>query len=87
MRVLFTNVPNLVTGTKEAMGRSVVTAYRRKFANFELVIIDELGYVSFDKEGNEILFNLLSNRNETGSMIITRTWRLINVRKFSTTPT
>jgi len=33
--------------------------------------IDELGYVSFYKQGNEILFNLLSNRNEAGSMIIT----------------
>ena len=56
MRVLFTNVPNLVIELKEAMSRSEVTAYKRKFANFELVIVDELGYVSFDKEGNEILF-------------------------------
>ena len=29
------------------------------------------GYVSFDKEGCEILFNLLSNRNDKGSIIIT----------------
>jgi len=71
MRVLFTNVPNLVIELKEAMSRNQVTAYKRKFAKYELVIIDELGYVSFDKQGNEILFNLLSNRNETGSMIIT----------------
>lgn len=71
MRVLFTNVPNLVIELKEAMSQSQVTAYKRKFAKYELVIIDELGYVSFDKQGNEILFNLLSNRNETGSMIIT----------------
>jgi len=71
MRVLFTNVPNLVIELKEAMSRNQVTAYKRKFASFELVIIDELGYVSFDKQGNEILFNLLSNRNEAGSMIIT----------------
>ena len=71
MRVLFTNVPNLVIELKEAMSRNQVTAYKRKFAKYELVIIDELGYVSFDRQGNEILFNLLSNRNETGSMIIT----------------
>lgn len=71
MRVLFTNVPNLVIELKEAMSRNQVTAYKRKFAKYELVIIDELGYVSFDKQGNEILFNLLSNRNETASMIIT----------------
>ena len=71
MRVLFTNVPNLVIELKEAMSKSQVTAYKRKFVRYELVIIDELGYVSFDKQGNEILFNLLSNRNETGSMIVT----------------
>ena len=35
------------------------------------VILDELGYVSFDKSGCEILFNLLSNRNDKGSIIIT----------------
>ena len=36
-----------------------------------MVILDELGYVSFDKEGSEILFNLISNRISVGSMIIT----------------
>ena len=70
-RVLFTNVPNLVIELKEAMSRSEITSYKKKFERFELVIIDELGYVSFDKQGNEILFNLLSNRNEAGAMIIT----------------
>ena len=70
-RVLFTNVPNLVIELKEAMSRNAVTAFRSKFLKYELVIIDELGYVSFDKEGCDILFNLISNRIEAGSMIIT----------------
>jgi DNA replication protein DnaC len=71
MRVLFTNVPNLVIELKEAMSKREITKYKRSFDKYELVIIDELGYVSFDREGNEILFNLLSNRHEAGSMIIT----------------
>lgn len=71
MRVLFTNVPNLVIELKEAMSRNQVTAYKRRFMEYGLVIIDELGYVSFDRQGNEILFDLLSNRNDAGSMIIT----------------
>jgi len=70
-RVLFTNVPNLVIELKEALSRSAVTAFRNRFVKFDLVIIDELGYVSFDKEGCDILFNLISNRIESGSMIIT----------------
>lgn len=71
MRVLFTNVPNLVIELKEAMSKNEITAYKRKFDCYELVIIDELGYVSFDKQGNEILFNLLSNRNDAGSVVVT----------------
>ena len=33
--------------------------------------MDELGYISFDKQGSELLFNLLSMRNNTKSIIIT----------------
>ena len=69
--VLFISVPNLIIELKEAMSRSQLTAYKRKFEKYDLVILDELGYVSFDKEGCEILFNLLSNRNDKGSIIIT----------------
>ena len=70
-RVLFTNVPNLVIEIKEAMSRNAMTAFKNKFIKYELVIIDELGYVSFDAEGSDILFNLISNRLDAGSMIIT----------------
>jgi len=71
MSVLFTSIPNLVIELKEAMSKNQITMYKRKFEKYNLVILDELGYVSFDKEGNEILFNLLSNRNDNGSIIIT----------------
>jgi len=71
MRVLFTNVPNLVIELKEAMSQNNVTRLKRRFMSFDLVLIDELGYISFDKQGNEILFHLLSNRNDSGSMIVT----------------
>lgn len=70
-RVLFTNVPNLVIELKEAMSRNAVTALKNKFLKYEVVVIDELGYVSFDSEGCDILFNLISNRLATGTMIIT----------------
>lgn len=69
--VLYVSVPNLIIELKEAMSLNQINAYKKKFERFDLVILDELGYVSFDKEGNEILFNLLSNRNDTGAIIIT----------------
>ena len=71
MNVLFVSVPNLVIELKEAMSLNQITAYKKKFDKYDLVILDELGYVTFDKEGSEILFNLLSSRNDKGSMIIT----------------
>lgn len=71
LSVLFMSVPNLIIELKEAMNSNQLTTYKRKFENYSLVILDELGYISFDKEGCEILFNLLSNRNDKGSIIIT----------------
>jgi len=69
--VLFVSVPNLIIELKEALSNHQITIYRRKFENFDLVVLDELGYISFDKPGSELLFNLLSSRNDKGSIIIT----------------
>ena len=71
MNVAFINIPNLVIEMKEAMSLNELTSYKRKFERYDLVILDDLGYCSFNKECGEVLFNLLSNRNEKGSMIIT----------------
>ena len=71
MRVLFISVPNLVIELREAMSLNQISIFRKKFEKFDIVVLDELGYVSFDKDGNEILFNLLSARNDAGSIIIT----------------
>lgn len=70
-RVLFTSVPNLIIELKEAMSQNQITKYKKKFEKYDLVILDELGYVSFDREGSELLFNLISNRINIGSIIIT----------------
>ncbi len=71
MKVLFISVPNLVIELKEALSRNDLNQYKKKFLKYDLVLLDELGYVSFDKEGSEILFNLISNRLTVGSVIIT----------------
>lgn len=69
--VLFISVPNLMIEIKEQMNLNQLTRYKRRFENYDLVILDELGYISFEKEVSEILFNLLSNRIQKGSTIIT----------------
>lgn len=69
--VLFISAPNLVIELQEAMSKSQITNYKKRFEKYDLVILEELGYVSFDKTGCEILFNLLSSRNDKGSIIVT----------------
>ena len=51
LSVLYVSVPNLVIELKEAMSRHQVAQYKRKFEKVDLVILDELGYVSVDREG------------------------------------
>lgn len=69
--VLFVSVPNLLIELKEAMSANQITSYKKKFESYDLVILDELGYCTFDVQAGEVLFNLLSCRNEHKSMIIT----------------
>ena len=56
---------------KEQMTLNQLQRYRKRFERYDLVILDEMGYISFDKDVSEILFNLLSNRTQKGSTIIT----------------
>jgi DNA replication protein DnaC len=70
-RVLFTTVPILINQLKEARGASTLRSFEIRFEKYDLVIADELGYISFDKEGSELLFTNLSLRAGRKSTIIT----------------
>ncbi len=43
----------------------------RFYAHLSLLILDELGYLGIDKEGADLLFQLVSRRYERGSTIVT----------------
>lgn len=70
-KVLFTTVPLLVNQLKESRSQMTLRAFENKFEKYDLVIADELGYISFDKEGSELLFTYLSLRAGRKSTIIT----------------
>lgn len=70
-RVLFTTVPHLVTELMESKDRKKLRSYERSFEKYDLVIADELGYVSFDRAGADLLFANLSLRSMEKSTIIT----------------
>lgn len=70
-KVLFITIPYLVTELKESNSQKKLRSYENRFSKYDLVIADELGYVSFDKEGSDLLFNNLSKRVGLKSTIIT----------------
>lgn len=49
--VLFTSFPNLVIELQEAMSKNQITNYNKKLKKYDSVILDDLGYVSFDNIG------------------------------------
>ncbi len=70
-RVFFTTVPRLITQIKECRSEKTLRALEGRFEKYDLVICDEFGYISFDKEGAELLFSHLSLRAGRKSTIIT----------------
>ena len=70
-RVLFTTVPRMLTQLRESRSDKTLTRLENRFEKYDLVICDEFGYISYDKEGAELLFNHLSLRAGNKSTIIT----------------
>ena len=69
--VKFYSVPSLVNQLKELRLQSSLLTIKNTFEKTDLMILDELGYISFDREGGELLFTHLSMRSERKSTIIT----------------
>jgi DNA replication protein DnaC len=70
-KVLFATVPLLINQLKESRSERTLGRLESIFEKYDLVIADELGYISFDKEGSELLFTHLSLRAGRKSTIIT----------------
>jgi len=70
-RVSFRTAAGLINEMVEARNENRLSLYLRQFKKIDLLILDELGYVTFDLAGAELLFQLLATRYETMSTIIT----------------
>lgn len=70
-KVYVTSVSSLINQLKESRSERTLRSFGLKFEKYDLVIIDELGYISFDKEGAELLFTHLSLRTGRAATIIT----------------
>ncbi len=70
-KVLFATVPLFITQLKELKSSKSLRGFQNKLAKYDLVILDEFGYISSDKEGAELLFTNISIRTGSKSTILT----------------
>ena len=70
-RVRFTTAASLVHELIEARDEKRLLRYQKQLAKQELLIVDELGFVPLSKTGAEMLFEILSQRYERSSTMVT----------------
>ena len=70
-KVYFTTIHRLLTQLRESHSGRTLRQMEIRFEKYDLVVCDEFGYISFDKEGAELLFSHLSLRAGRKSTIIT----------------
>jgi DNA replication protein DnaC len=70
-RVVFYRVADLVRTLTEARDERSLTLLHRRLRRVDLLILDELGFIPFERAGGELLFDLLSERHEVRSTMIT----------------
>ena len=70
-RVRFTTAAALTSEMIEARDEKLLRRFQKQLAAYELLIIDELGFVPLSKTGAELLFDMISQRYERFSTLIT----------------
>ncbi len=70
-RVYFTPCSILVQELLLAKRQLQLPRLLKRLANFEALIIDDLGYVQQEREEMEVLFTLLADRYERGTVMLT----------------
>lgn len=68
--VLFKNAATLSTELCEARDNYRLGKLERTLAKADLLILDELSYLSFNRHQSELLFKVISDRSEKGSTIM-----------------
>ena len=69
--VLFKNAATLSTELCEAKDNYHLGKLERTLARADLLILDELSYLSFNRHQSELLFKVISDRSEKSSTIVT----------------
>jgi DNA replication protein DnaC len=70
-RVRFTTLAGLANELQEAESRRELQRVVGRYARTELLVLDELGYLALPEGAAELVFQVISERNERASLIVT----------------
>jgi len=70
-RVAFHRAAELVRHLVEARDDRELGRLNARLLRVDLLILDEVGFVPFDRQGGELLFNLVAERYERRSVVVT----------------
>ena len=70
-RVRFTTLAALANELQEADSRRELARHIGRYQRTELVVLDELGFIALPEGAAELVFQVISERNERGSLIVT----------------
>lgn len=71
IRVLFTQTTAIVQQLQQARSNYKLPEALAKLARIDLIVLDDIGYVKKDENETNVLFELIADRYERGSLIIT----------------
>ena len=70
-RVRFTTAAGLINELIEAQAQLRLSKLEATLLKLDLLILDEVGFIPFSKTGAELLFGVLTERYERGSVLVT----------------
>ena len=69
--VLFANTIDIINNLSTAQKRNALKNELKKYLRPRVLVLDELGYLPIDQHGADLLFQVISQRYERGSIILT----------------
>lgn len=69
--VLFANAMSVINDLSAAQNTGALKTELKKYLTPQLLILDEVGYLPIDQRGADMLFQVISQRYERGSIVLT----------------
>jgi DNA replication protein DnaC len=69
--VLFANAIEVINHLSAAQKKSTLKTELKKYLCPRLLVLDEIGYLPIDQHGADLLFQVISQRYERGSIVVT----------------